>query len=1265
MAGSQKEFELLFRLKASLGSNFNSTFKGAIEQQKKLQDSLKSVNSLQGKVDGYNKASNAISQQNEKLARLQTEHQKTAQKIQTHQQNAERLRAKIEETGDATGELTAQLVREENEVQKNTEKLKSNESQIQRTRASIEQQKQQLDRMGEELREAGVNTDNLEEANGRLQRSYERLQNSQQTIQRLNQAQQNINESISHTKTQLVGTVGVMAAAGAAIYNGPVKKAAEFQEQMSTVQAISGATGDDLQLLSEKAKQMGATTKFTAKEAGEAMEYMAMAGWKTKDMMGGIEGIMNLAAASGEELAAVSDIVTDVMTAFGMTADGTTKVVGKDGLVKEVSNATHFADILAQASSNANTNVGMMGETFKYVAPVAGALGYTAEDTAALIGLMANSGIKASQAGTSLRKIFLGLQGGVELTGDKLGKWQIDVENTDGSMRKLEDVTGDLREAFSHMTEAEKAANAEAIAGKTGMSGLLAIVNASEADYQKLTESIKGCDGAAKAMADTKLDNLNGQITLMQSAWDALQVELGEMLLPALTDLIKKATEVLGVVTTFVQKNPEMTKTIAKVVAGLMAFRVGMLSLKLAGLTGASGIVSLLQKLMGLRIGFLESAATGTSFATKLKAAGSGVLKYFKGVGGALGGLFSGIAWKISAGFAGLAGKLGGVLTGTGSKLLSLLLKPFVNIGGALGGILSKVGGIILNSPLGSIGKVIASSFGKLGTLIAPIGNVLKSAFGPLGGLLKTALGPLGGIAGKFLPIIGVITTIIAVVQILRKNFDKVREAVRNIFGEKGLTVFDNIVTVITNVGETIKGVFSDGNIGAARDKINEIFGEKGVTVFDTFAGVFQKIVTAAGQFVNFVSQNIVPVIEDIFELLSTEIIPGIIDGIQEAAPQIMQIFQAIADFIAGIIPVIGSFVAGLLPIISQIISFIQTNVLPIIGSVFNFIVSTVLPAIASGVQQLGSIITTVLSAVLPVVQTVFITIWGIIQPIMQMILQVVQAVLPAVQAVFQSVFSAIGGIVSAFQQVLSGIIQFITGVFTGNWSAAWEGIKSIFSGIWEGIKSVAMGVIDTISSAVNGVISGISKVKETIGGTVGKVAGALHIPGFAKGSTNTPDTFIAGENGPELITNAPGRTVYTAQQTQGILKAQNQAGSAAERITNTQGRIIYTAQQTRGILKAQNQVRNTAAVRAAGEINIANNSAQENVPGVSAPELRSGTRQNSITVTINNNPKIHVDGDKPGDLEEKLEENNRRLLQQVKDLLDKLNDDERRRVYV
>lgn len=303
----------------------------------------------------------------------------------------------------------------------------------------------------------------------------------------------------------------------------------DFEAAMSQVQAVSGATGPQLEQLTDKAKEMGATTKFTAEESAEAFNYMAMAGWKTNDMMDGIEGILNLAAASGESLATTSDIVTDALTAFGLQA----------------SDSGHFADILAAASSNANTNVGMMGETFKYVAPVAGALKYTAEDTAVAIGLMANSGIKASMAGTSLRQIFLGLQGGVELTGKALGKYHLEVENADGSMRNLDGVMQDMREAFSKMTEAEKTANAENIAGKTGMSGLLAIVNASEKDYKKLTEAIKECDGASEKMSETMLDNLQGSITLLQSAVDSVKISTGERLAPYVRGIADWLTEMM------------------------------------------------------------------------------------------------------------------------------------------------------------------------------------------------------------------------------------------------------------------------------------------------------------------------------------------------------------------------------------------------------------------------------------------------------------------------------------------------------------------------------------------------------------------------------------------------------------------------------------------------------------------------------------------------------------------------------------------------
>lgn len=318
--------------------------------------------------------------------------------------------------------------------------------------------------------------------------------------------------------------VGLGAMATAAIKTG-----ADFEASMSKVEAISGATGEDLQKLTDKAKEMGAKTKFSASESAEAFQYMAMAGWKTAEMLDGIEGVMNLAAASGESLATTSDIVTDALTAFGMSA--------KD--------SSHFADILAQASSNSNTNVAMMGETFKYVAPVAGALKFSAEDTAIAIGLMANSGIKASQAGTSLRSIFTNLAKPTKNMKEAMDELGISLTDSNGNTKDLATVMGELRGAFSGLTEAEKTQYAATIAGKYGMSGLLAIVNASEEDYNKLAASIYGCDGAAAKMAETMQDNLSGQITILKSGLEGLAISFYESVQNPLKDTVKFAQELV------------------------------------------------------------------------------------------------------------------------------------------------------------------------------------------------------------------------------------------------------------------------------------------------------------------------------------------------------------------------------------------------------------------------------------------------------------------------------------------------------------------------------------------------------------------------------------------------------------------------------------------------------------------------------------------------------------------------------------------------
>lgn len=328
-------------------------------------------------------------------------------------------------------------------------------------------------------------------------------------------------KGLKATGAILAGTATAIGAIGAA----SVKVGSDFEASMSKVAAISGATGDDLKALTDKAKEMGATTKFSASESADALQYMAMAGWKTEDMLNGLEGIMNLAAASGEDLATTSDIVTDALTAFRLSAE----------------DSTHFADVLAQASSNANTNVGMMGETFKYVAPVAGALGYTAEDTALAIGLMANSGIKASQAGTSLRSIMSRMAKPTKEVQGAMDKLGVSLTDSNGNMKSLNEVMGDLRKGFAGLSKDEAAAMAAALGGQEAMSGLLAIVNSSDDDFDKLSDAIYSCDGAAKRMADTMNDNLQGQITILKSGLEGLGISLYENMEAPLKEVVKEA----------------------------------------------------------------------------------------------------------------------------------------------------------------------------------------------------------------------------------------------------------------------------------------------------------------------------------------------------------------------------------------------------------------------------------------------------------------------------------------------------------------------------------------------------------------------------------------------------------------------------------------------------------------------------------------------------------------------------------------------------
>lgn len=402
----------------------------------------------------------------------------------------------------------------------------------------------------------------------------------------------NIGDSVSRLGQDITTKVTVPIVAG---FTAAVKTTADFDEQMSKVKAISGATGEEFDALRAKAREMGAKTKFSATESGEAFEYMAMAGWKTEDMLQGIDGIMNLAAASGEELGTVSDIVTDALTAFGMSA--------KD--------SGRFADILAAAATNANTNVSMMGESFKYVAPVAGSLGYSAEDVAVALGLMANSGIKADMAGTSLRNMFQRMAKPTKESQAAMDRLGLSLADDTGRMYSFREIMLQMRESFTEINMpleeynrqldemdaaladgtmkqseydktleelnkqafgaegAEKARAAAMLGGTRAMSGLLAIANATEEDFNKLTEAIDGSNGAAESMANTMLDNLNGQLTILKSQLQELAISFGDMLMPVIREVVTHLQTVVDWLNSLDDAQREQIIKIALIVAAI------------------------------------------------------------------------------------------------------------------------------------------------------------------------------------------------------------------------------------------------------------------------------------------------------------------------------------------------------------------------------------------------------------------------------------------------------------------------------------------------------------------------------------------------------------------------------------------------------------------------------------------------------------------------------------------------------------------------
>lgn len=701
MAGSRKEYDLIFKIAAETAGSFKQSFSGASKELTSLQSATKSLNTTLKKIDGIGAANKSIESNSAKLKLLAEEHKKIQSEISATKNKSKELSNELKRNEAAISKLEpnesnrneiAKLEKEHDKLQKaisKTEKtseslnskLSRNEEQMEQTSAKIQQEENKLKSLNAELKNAGVNTEDLSGETARLGMQYDKLKASQDRINSLNQALNKNAAYIQNTKAAIGKTAMVAGIATAGIYKGAIEPAAEFESQMSTVGAISNASAEDLALLTANAKELGRTTAFSAVEAGQGMEYAAMAGWKTNQIIEGMPGIMNLAAASGEDLASVSDIVTDALSAMKM----------------QVSESTHFADVLAAASSNANVNVGMLGESFKYCAPLAGAYGFNIEDTALMLSIMGNNGIKASNSGTAFRKVLTALSSDLKIAQADGQKFIVSTTNADGSMRSLRDIIDDVRIAFNGMSEEEKKAEqnnltqmaedlaislkdengklktqaelyeevitaadglteagkvqeAEAIAGKTAMAGLLAIINTSEEDYNKLTEAIYNCDGAAEQMAQKRLDNLKGDLTLAKSATEGFQIALGNALIPKLREVVQGITPVISNLAAWVEENPELVAGIVKIGASLIALKGGFLISKL-GFLEVHKYVLLGQKAFNVYKSALAAASItqgqAVTTTTLLKSGLSALVSPVGLATVAVGGLFLGIAAYI------------------------------------------------------------------------------------------------------------------------------------------------------------------------------------------------------------------------------------------------------------------------------------------------------------------------------------------------------------------------------------------------------------------------------------------------------------------------------------------------------------------------------------------------------------------------------------------------------------------------------------------
>lgn len=559
------------------------------EAIKNTEDKLKELSSVQKKTDNAFKNQSkweeqfaplgaAIDETNEKLKKLQQQNEKMnkdfadgkikPEKYKEYQDELEATKAKMKELQKQKAELEATF--EDGHI--TAEEYRAYQREVENTRQQLANLKSQQDNTGKSAEELGKTA----------QQTGQDFKGAKSDIKSYEDAVSGLNSAISDVSGDLKGIVtaaagAVTAVGGAAV--GAVSKATEvgagFEKSMSKVQAISGATGEDLAALEQAAKNMGASTSKTASESADALSYMALAGWKTEEMLTGLEPILRASEAGEMDLATCSDLVTDSMSAMGVS----------------VNDLAHYLDVVAAAQSNSNTSMQQLLEAFVECGGSAHNFGLNVEDLSTVLGVMANRGIKGTEAGTALNSIFVNMLGSTAKTAAAMEALNLSLYDDTGAMKDVTEVLKEMGNALETATD-EQRNNLEAmLGGKTQITALQAMVNGLNGEYDALSETLYNCDGALMNTAKTMQDNLTGKVTEMQSALEGLGIDFYDYLEEPLKSAVQAATKEIGDLSESVT-NGQLAEVIER-----LAEKFGKLIEKTAKFAADKGIPALINSL--------------------------------------------------------------------------------------------------------------------------------------------------------------------------------------------------------------------------------------------------------------------------------------------------------------------------------------------------------------------------------------------------------------------------------------------------------------------------------------------------------------------------------------------------------------------------------------------------------------------------------------------------------------------------------------------